>query len=313
MKTQALQQPAWAYGHRGHALFTTLRQMASSRRATLLTLVVLGISMTLPALILFASDDIAKLPAHSGRGQSMTVYLDTSVSDLQGAEIARELASRDAIDEVKFISRTEALGEFQTHSEFADALDVLEENPLPAAIVVYPASSAQTRDSAALLSRQLQAQQGVSSVQVDLRWVERLSAIFTLTKLVTLLLAVLLTLTSLVVIANTLRLEVLQRKKETEVAQLLGATQRFVSRSYVYLGATYGLLGGLIAVILATFLQLLVNPAIQRLASAYGASFQLTIPTLAQTGIILATSLFLGLLGAFFTLFRPAKTIKHVL
>lgn len=303
-------QPAWAYGHRGYALFTSLRQMTKSRPATLLTLLVLGITMALPAVFLFTSDDLLQLPVDSSRGQSMTVYLTTSVGDLDGAAMANDIAGRTGIASIQYISRQEALDAFLQQSEFAEAMDILESNPLPGAVVVYPGKQHQSRDAIQLMAAQLKELPGVDSVQFDLQWVTRLSAVMALIKTGSLLLVVFLITTALIVIANTLRLEMLQRTAETQVTQLLGATRRFVSRPYLYLGALYGFLGGVMAITLAIVVQLIINPPIHRLALAYGSQFQLSLPSLAQTGIILATTISLGLLGAVVTVFRRFRHMQ---
>lgn len=297
-------QPNWAYGHRGYALMSSLRQLSRSRSAALLTLLVLGITMALPAVFLFSGDDLRKLPVDTSQGQSVTVYFSPSVPDLDGAALAEQIAQRTGVATVQYISRQEALDAFMQQSEFTEALDVLDTNPLPGAVVVYPDNQHQSREAIQLLANQLQNIAQVDNVQFDLQWVTRLAAAVSLIKFGSILLVAFLIFTALVVIANTLRLEMLQRTDETQVTQLLGATRGFVCRPYLYLGALYGLLGGAVAIALATLVQLIINPHIHHLAASYGSQFQLSLPSLSQTGTILAVATLLGLFGAIVTIIR---------
>lgn len=293
-----IESPSWSYTHRGYALLHSFRQLSRSRFATLLTLAVLGIAMTLPVVFLFLSDDIQQIPIDIGRGQSLTLYLDPTVSDLDGAAIAAEIEKRAAVASIDYVSRDEALATFQAHTEFEGALELLNENPLPAAIVVYPDTANQNSAAIELLAKQLTALPNVERVQFDLQWVERLEAVVSLGRISVLVLAVLLTLTALMVIGNTIRLEMLRRARETEVARLLGATQRFVSRQFIYLGALYGLLGGIIAVLSAIGIQHIMNQPIKRLAAAYGSQFSLSPPSLSHLGLVLTITIVLGITGA---------------
>lgn len=311
--TSWVRHPAWAFTQRGYALFSMLRQMARTRNATLYTLFVLAITMTLPALVLFLSDDLRKLPTRATQAPSITAYLNNRIDSLAGAEIAARIEARSEVERIEYISSAQALEEFSAHSEFADVLSVLDDNPLPGAVVVYPKNAYVNKQSMSLLAQQLESDDAVERVHVDLLWVERLGAMVALVKLILLLLSALLVITTLAVIANTLRLEMLQRRKEADVAELLGAPRSFVRRPYLYLGASYGVIGGLLACFAATLLLLVINPAIATLARAYGGQFQLSLPNLSQAGVLILSGLALGLLAALLSLNSYTRSRKTVI
>ncbi|MEE9320834.1 MAG: ABC transporter permease [Granulosicoccus sp.] len=299
--------PRWTYRHRGYALAQSFRQLTLRKWSSLSTLLMLGITLALPVLLLFAAGPLQQLGNRGVEGESLTLYLDAQITDLQGASLAQELLGQPGIRKTSYISHDEALATLTENSDVSDALEVLGSNPLPGAIVVYP--DADTLEPVRLerLSKTLGKMASVERIQLDLQWVKRLHAVVELLRLLAWLLAGFLTLTALLVIGNTIRLELLRRQREREVASLLGASRHFLNRPILYTGALYGFLGGLMACLLAflTF-QALLQPA-HELATLYASSFHLKMPTASQFGTVLAISTLLGLIGALGTLYRPSR------
>lgn len=302
---------AWSYTHRGYAFKRAWQQLKQSRLGTFLTLLMLGITLALPAIFLFLLIDADRVPLGADNGKSLTVYLNPAVPDLDGAELAADIALRASVAATDYISREEALTTFQEHAEVNNAIDVLESNPLPGAIIVYPHPDAQSQEALAILASELEKLPRVDVVQMDLVWVERLAAVLELGKKLISFLGLLLVATALIVIGNTVRLEMLRQRREMEVTELLGARRGFVIRPFLYLGALYGALGSLIAVIIAVLLHSLLTPSIQRLASAYGSSFELTSPGISTIAPYVAGFTILGLIIAFTTSLWRHHQISH--
>jgi len=304
--------PSWAYGKRGYALSHSLRQFKRYKIASFLTLLVLGLTLALPVILLFASSSLQKLGEKSLQGESLTAYLNLDVSDLDGAALAQEWLGKSGIRDTTYITRDEALGLFKDNSEIGAAVDILGTNPLPGAIMVFPDSNTLESSRVQVLADSLRSLDTVTKVQFDLRWVKRLQAIVELIQLIGGLLAGFLTLTALMVIGNTIRLELLRRRNEMEVASLLGATAWFMNRPILYIGALYGFLGGLVACIIAMVAFNAIRQPADRLSSLYESSFQLSMPSALQILAVLGISTFLGLAGAISSLYRPSQQLTQV-
>ena len=301
----------WTYSRRGYALTQCLRQLKRYKLASLATLMVLGITLSLPAILFFSSATLASLSERGVRGESLTAYLDTRINDEDGAALAMKLQSRPEIITTSYISSDQALAMLAEQTDIRTAIDVLGTNPLPGAIVVYPATDTIDATQIQAIATELQKMPEVVRVQLDLRWVKRLEAGVTLVKWIGGLLALFLTLTALLVILNTIRLEMSRRQAEMEVANLLGAPASFMSRPILYTGALYGFFGGVIACTIALFgLNAIREPA-DDLSSLYQSTFSLALPELKQIMIILAISVVLGLAGAMGSLYRPSRQLTH--
>jgi len=302
--------PAWTYRKRGYALATSLRQLRLRKFASLSTLLVLGVTLSLPVLLTFAAGTLAKLGTRGVEGESLTLYLDMSVGDLEGATLAQQLLGRDGIRETRYVSRDEALEVFRTQSDVGAALEALGDNPLPGAIIVFPDGNTLTATRVELLANSLRKLPEVEQVQFDLRWVKRLHAVVSLIRLVGGVLAVFLTLTALMVIGNTIRLELIRRQEEMEVASLLGANRRFMHRPILYTGALYGFLGGLVAAGIAMWTFYALRHPTNDLSRLYDSGFRLEMPTASHFLAILAVATLLGLIGAVTSLYRPSRQLS---
>jgi len=299
----------WTYSRRGYALAQSFRQLTKHKLASFMTLLVFGLILALPALIFFTADSVKQLAGQSVGEESITAYLSMSTSDLDGAALTRRLQSVDGVTSARYISRDEALAIFNAQADIGDAVAVLGENPLPGAIVLFPDTLKLNATDMTALAEQLGELESIDRVQFDLRWVQRLQSVLNLLRTIGWLLAGFLTLTALLVIGNTIRLELLRRQNEFEVARLLGASNSFLNRPLLYIGALYGFLGGLIACAIAlaglTWLQ---APA-GDLVSQYGGSFQLKMPTASQLFAVVAGATVLGILGALATLSQSARQL----
>jgi len=301
----------WAYTRRGYALSQGLRQLRSRKLSSMATLLVLGFTLALPALILFTASSLAELGNKSVGEESVTAYLTMQTPDLDGAEIANELQSQVGIKAARYVSRTEALAIFNEQSDIGAAIDVLGQNPLPGAIIIYPDTNALSESAVQQLANRIQALDAVDSVQFDLLWVQRLQALLNLAHNVGWLLAGFLTLTALLVVGNTIRLELLRRQNEIDVSRLLGANRSFLNRPLIYTGALYGFLGGIIACSIALLAMFWLRAPAAELAHLYSSEFALILPTASQLAMVVAAATLLGLVGAILTLYQPAQHFLH--
>ncbi len=302
----------WGYTKRGYAITQSVRQLRHRSTATLITLLVLGTTFALPAVFWFGSASISQLVNRSVGEESITVYLNLDVTDLEAARLAEQWQGEARIRATTHISRAEALALFQEQTDLDDALAALGANPLPSAVVVYPAIDPNLPGNELVtrvegLAAALQAQPVVDRVQIDLDWVRKLQSALNLFRVVVSLLAGFLTLTGLLVIGNTIRLELLRRQREREVSTLLGASRSFLNRPIIYTGALYGLLGGAVAAVLATVAYSFIKAPADELAMLYASTFRLSLPTAGQFLTIIAVVTALGLLGAILSLFRPIQ------
>ena len=301
----------WTYTRRGYALAHSLRQLKRNKIASLGTLLVLGVTLSLPVILYFSSATLATLSERGVRGESLTAYLDSDISDLDGAALAVSWEKRGDVDTTSYISRDQGLAMLAEQTDVRAAIEVLGVNPLPGAVVVYPATRIISAEQIQTLAEQLRELPEVARVQLDLRWVKRLEAGIRLLEWIGGLLALFLTLTAFLVIFNTIRLEMSRRRAEMEVANLLGAPLRFMNRPILYTGAIYGFVGGLISCIIALLALNAIRAPADDLSSLYQSTFSLTLPEFRQVIIVLTISVILGLAGAIGSLYRPSRQLTQ--
>ena len=301
----------WTYSRRGYALAHSLRQLKRNKIASLGTLLVLGVTLSLPVILYFSSATLAALSERGVRGESLTAYLDSGIGDLDGAALAVSWEQRADVDTTSYISRDQGLAMLAEQTDVQAAIDVLGANPLPGAVVVYPATKTINAQQIQTLAEQLRELPEVARVQLDLRWVKRLEAGIRLLEWIGGLLALFLTLTAFLVIFNTIRLEMSRRRAEMEVANLLGAPLRFMNRPILYTGAIYGFAGGLVSCTIALLTLNAIRAPADDLSSLYQSTFSLTLPEFRQVIIVLAISVILGLAGAIGSLYRPSRQLTQ--
>ena len=282
----------WLRQHRG-ALGRAVRKLAAQRAATLLNALVIGVALSLPA------GGYALLANLQGVAQRFTFEPQLSVflkPEAKRAELEARLRADRRVAALRFVPRDEALAELRVAEGLADVVAALERNPLPDAFVVRAADGG----AAALeeLGRALQALPGVAHVQVDSAWAERLAALARIGRLALAALAVLLATGLVAVTFNTIRLQILTQREEIEVSQLLGATDAFVSRPFLYQGILQGSAGGLLALAILWVGLWVLNLGVRDLAQAYGSSFELAFLPGRDTLAVVAFAALLGWLGA---------------
>ncbi|MBI43814.1 permease-like cell division protein FtsX [Marinobacter lutaoensis] len=278
--------------------------------SALMTWTVMGVALALPVALLLLLLSLQGVSSGWESSARITAYLALETSESAARELVAELRADSRVAEVDLIDRDQALAEFRASSGLTDALDFLDENPLPHTLLITPEERSRSAAGVQTLVTYVEGLPGVERVQVDLGWLQRLNAITELLTRATWALAVLLGAAVVLVIGNTVRLAIENRRDEIVVAKLVGGTDAFVRRPFLYTGAWYGLGGGLVAwVLLQVSLWWLGGP-VERLAGLYQSRF-----TLAGLGIdgglaLIIMAMVLGWLGAWVAVKRHLDDIE---
>jgi len=292
------------------ALLGSIGRLARNPFATAMTLLVIGLALALPlALELFVTNAQAATGGFAD-AVDLSVYFKTDVPLAKAQQLASDARQRAEIAEVKLIPADKALDEFRTYSGFGTALEALKENPLPHVLHVRPKPQSSSAASLESLRRYFTAWPEVDLVQIDSEWVMRFNAILDVMRKVLLIIAALLGLGVLAVVGNTIRLEILNRRAEIEVTKLVGGSNGFVRRPFLYTGTLYGLIGGLLAWGAIGVMVMVLSQPVATLAQLYGSHYTLAGPALEDTAILLGGGALLGWLGAWISANRHLRSIE---
>ena len=277
-----------------------------------LTLAVLAFALTLPASFYLLAKNVTLVALAWQNPTQLTLYLEQGTPTSAASQFSEQLQSWSEIESVDYISPQQGLADFREHAGFDQALTLLDENPLPAVIVVRPVSAWQSNDQAVQLAAKMRTEPSVDEVRLDSDWLQRLAAIKDLAVTLALLMSGLMLFAVFLIVGNTLRLQVQNQKDEIQVMKLVGATDSFILRPYLYTGAWYGLIGGIVAWVLTAIVTILLDGAVAKLASLYDSSFRMVGLRWDETLILLMIASFLGLLAARLSAGRHLKEIEPI-
>ena len=278
--------------------------------ATMLTIVVIGIALALPACLHVLVQNVRVASGGWNSALDISVYMKPNASLDQAKRAAERIRQRRDVDEVTLIEADTALAEFRRNSGFGAALDALKDNPLPHALVVRPDAEYREAGRVQELSNELKKVDGVDIVQLDTEWVSRFNAILDVIRRGVFLAAGLFALGILVIIGNTIRLDIENRRGEIEVTKLVGGSDAFVRRPFLYNGVWYGLAGGLIAGLIVAIVVAVLSAPVQRIAGLYGSQFELQGVGVVGWIALLAGGALLGWLGSFIVATRELREIE---
>ncbi len=273
-----------------------------------MTWLVIGIALALPAILYILLSNLVLLGGNWDGKPRMSLYLKQEVTGVSGEALVARLRDKPEVAALRYISPEAALAEFQQNSGFSDVLASLPGNPLPAVIELTPAevSTAELR----LLVTQLEGLQEVDRVSVDIAWLERLHALLTLGQRFVTALAMFLGLGVVLAIGNTIRLAIENRRSEIEIVKLVGGTDAYVRRPFLYLGFWYGAGGALLAFLMVQVSLLFLSSPIERLLHSYQNQFQLSGLGPAESLLLFLVGTGLGSLGAAVAVSRHLHTIE---
>lgn len=297
---------AYAESHRA-SLVDSLKRMIGHPFGSFFTCLVMGITLSLPMGLSLLLGNVERLGGSWQRAAQISLYLDMKATENQGQELREQIERMPDVIEAQLISSGDALKELQEQSGLGEALKELPDNPLPAVISVTPKQIDKNQLDA--LRQRLSELPGVQQAQLDLVWVERLSAILKLGDRFVFGLTVLLVLTLLLVIGNTIRLHIENRRNEIEVIKLVGGTDGYVRRPFLYMGALYGLGAGVLSWALLEFGLNWLNASVVNLAGLYGSDFALAGVPLGDGLSLSIGAVLLGWIGAWLAVARHLREL----
>ncbi len=299
------------YGARhAQAFLGSLGRLARSPFATFLTVLVIGLALALPLALQLLVTNASRATGGFTSAIDVSVYFKQGVPLEKVRQLAADARARAGVAEVTVISAADALKEFQKYSGFGAALQALQQNPLPNVLHVRPAADALSPSDLDRLERYFAAWPEVDTVQVDSAWVQRLNAMLSVLQQVLLVAAVLLGVGVLAVVGNTVRLEIQNRRAEIEVVKLVGGSNTFVRRPFLYTGVIYGVTGALIAWCVVSLALFVLEGSVAALARLYGSEYTLAGPAVEEVLILLGGGAVLGWLGAWISATRHLRRIE---
>lgn len=277
----------------------TLRQLLLTPNASLLNVTIIGIALSLPVGGYVLLKSVQTLGAQVAGTPQISLFLASGTVSGDIERIGERLKQHAAVKRIEFVPRETALKRLQQSTGLSDIIGGLSQNPLPDAFIVYPKDSGVSALEG--LRDELKTWQRVEHVQLDSAWVHKLEALLDFGRMAVIILAVLLSFALVAITFNTIRLQILTRREEIEVAKLIGATDAFIRRPFLYFGFTQGLLGGAAAWLLISASLLLLNHTLATLAQLYASDFSLQGLSAGDSLALLGFSGYLGWLGAWFS------------
>jgi cell division transport system permease protein len=295
--------------HHLQSLVFSLGKIYRSPLPTVMTVAVIAITLTLPTgFYLF----LKNLEAISGDFRSSTqisLYLTLATNESDARAFEADLRNAQDIADTMFISREQALRDFKQNSGFGESIEQLDKNPLPHTIIVQPVHEIEPLQIKSLLNR-LQADDRVDMAKLDTEWLERLYTIVDMARRSVIIVSLLFSFAVLLTIGNTIRLDIQNRYQEIIVTKLIGATDAFIRRPFLYGGVWYGLLGGFLAWLLVELSALALAGPVARLNQLYRADFELVTFNVSDFMILIVSSTLLGLAGSWLAVARHLNEIE---
>ncbi len=274
--------------------------------ATFLTVMVIAISLTLPSVCYIVYKNVSEAASQYYPSPQLTVYLEKTLDDNAAQQVVGQIQAERGVDKVNYLSRDEALGEFRNWSGFGGALDMLEENPLPAVVVVVPKLDFQTTDALTTLKDRVSQIHGVNEVRMDDSWFTRLTALTNLVGHISAMIGVLMVAAVFLVIGNSVRLSIFARRDTINVQKLIGATDGFILRPFLYGGALLGFSGAFLSLILSEVLVLRLSSAVGDVAKVFSTTFSISGLGFDECLLLLLVSAMIGWAAAWLA------TVQHL-
>ena len=297
---------AWLTHHL-HSLKIAAQRFFDAPVASLFTILVIGVAVAMPTGLYLLLSNLVRAAGDIKPQAEITVFLKTELGEAQGKALANTLASQADIASVRFVSKSEGIEKLES-AGLSDIAAGLPDNPLPHALVVTPKDT--TPPALEALGSRLRQAPEAERVLMDTDWIKRLAALMGLGRDLVFMLSIMLGLALAAITANTIRLQIYAQRDEIEVARLIGATDRFIRRPFLYFGGIQGLAGGLTGSALVGIGAHLLEASVERVASAYGAQFVLGGLSGVDLMLLLGLSATLGWLGAYFAVGQALRQVE---
>jgi len=300
---------AWATNHL-RTLIASLGVMTRQPAASLMTIAVIAIALALPAGMFVLLNNASHVSLGWDNSAQISVFLKADVTEKQAEKLMGKLRLFDDVINISMINKNQALKEFKKISGFGGAVEALGNNPLPHVLTIEPRVDPNRPDKIRHLIKQLNQQRKVELAQLDLQWVKRLFAMLDIAQRAIWVIASLLGVAVLLVVGNTIRLDIQNRREEIEVTKLIGGTDAFIRRPFLYTGLWYGIGGGLLAWLLTLLSISLLDNSVAHLASLYSSGFQIRGLSFSEGLNMILFSCFLGLTGSWIAVGRHLSEIE---
>ncbi len=293
--------------HQKHALASAIRRLRAQPVASLLTALAMGVAISLPSGLYLILGNLNQVAGDLPAQPEISVFLDAAATTAQKQAIAARMKQSD-IAQARLVTKEAALAALSAAQDLADITAGLTDNPLPDAWVVRPRAA--TREGLTRVADELAKLPGVADTHLDSEWAERLQAALAIGRTGVWLLAGLFAIALVAISGNAIRAQVLTRRDEIQVSRLIGATDRYARRPFLYLGALQGLLGGLAAGGVLALAGGVLHAPVEHLASLYGSGFQLQPPGSLEIAVVLGMTTLFGWLGAWLSVTRALRQVE---
>ena len=294
--------------HHSQAIKLVLSRMRNNKLSTLMICLVVAVAMCIPGLFYVGVDHLSTLTNHMQDETEISLFLKLDASADTLAEIDKLLAKNEAIKQFRLVTKDDAWKKLKNQSDANNAVYQLTKNPLPDAFFIQ----AKSTDPEALekLRNELQNIKGVEQALLNTEWAKRLATILTLGKKIILFIAILLAIALLVIIGNTVRMQILTQKDEIEVSKLMGATTSFIKTPFLYAGILYGLFGGLLAILMIAGVIEIFNYSVAQISRLYSSDFSLSLFNTNLFFTIIGSAIVIGWVGSYLAVTRSIASIK---
>ncbi|MDD5410065.1 MAG: permease-like cell division protein FtsX [Methylobacter sp.] len=293
-----------------HALFSSLGRLIASPFASVMTIVVLSVAISLASGFYILVANLQQLTGNLEASNQISLFLRDEVSNAKAHSLADSIRQNQGVQEVKLITKEQALEEFQAYSGFGEAVKALEKNPLPFVIQVLPKNSLENKQAIEALLENLKQETEVDFAQMDMQWVARLQSIMDVARRGVRSLSLLLGVGVLFITGNTIRLELHNRHDEVVIAKLVGATDGFIRRPFLYSGFWMGFFSGVAAWFIVTTTMLILKQPVEKLSGLYDGAFHILFLGFTETLALLAISSVLGMAGSWMVLHFQLQKLK---
>jgi cell division transport system permease protein len=298
------------FGNHLRISIASLGRLYTQPGATLMTAAVIAIALALPVGLYIALDNVGKLSSGWDESTQISLFLHTHVNKHDAQKLMQTLKKNKNIKRIEIIDKEQGLKQFREISGFGDALKYLESNPLPIVLVVHPKLTENLPGKTTTLVKELEQNKLVELAQLDVQWVKRLYTLLEIANRSIWVIGTMLAIAVLLIIGNTIRLDIQNRREEIEVSKLIGASDAFIRRPFLYTGFWYGLFGGIFAWITTQISLILMEKPIHKLALLYHSDFHLSGLGFKNTLFLILISCLLGLTGSWIAVSRHLKEIE---
>ena len=298
------------FGHHLRVSLGSLGRLYAQPIATFMTATVIAIALALPVGLYIALTNVGQLSSGWDGSTQISLFLHSHVSKTDAQKLKKRLQKHKNIKNIELIDKEQGMKQFKEISGFGDALKYLDENPLPVVLVVQPKITVNQPDVTGKLVKELAKIKLVELAQLDVQWVKRLYTFLEIAHRSIWVISSMLAVAVLLIIGNTIRLDIQNRREEIEVSKLIGASDAFIRRPFLYTGLWYGVIGGLLAWFITLLSLMMMEQPIHKLALLYHSDFRLSGLSTTNTLVLILISCALGLIGSWIAVSRHLKDIE---